>query len=81
MSQTVWRLLISSTRDEARQSLSCPQKIGSQDGDPCDTERVSCFRLIESVEEFEGSREIGLDWVLPYVFTRKPWALVVVVRG
>ena len=22
-----------------------------------------------------------MDWVLPYVFTRKPWALVVVVRG
>ena len=38
------------------------------------------FRLIESVEEDEGSREARFYWVFPYVFTRQPWALVVVVR-
>ena len=39
------------------------------------------FRLIESVEEDEGSREARFYWVFPYVFTRQPCALVVVLRG
>ena len=42
VSQTVWRLRIPSAREEARQSLRCPQKIGSQGGDPCDTVTWFC---------------------------------------
>ena len=40
--QTVWRLRIPSCREGAKQSLSCPQKIGSQSGDPCDTVALFC---------------------------------------
>ena len=79
VSQTVWGLRIPSCREGAKQSLSCPQKIGSQNGDPCDT--VAWFCYLESVGEFEGRRDIELFWVLPDVVTRRPWALVVVVRG
>ena len=42
VSQTVWRLRIPSCREGAKQSLSCPQKIGSQNGDPCDTVAWFC---------------------------------------
>ena len=31
-------------------------------------------------KEYEGSREARFKGVFPYVFTRQPWALVVVVR-
>ena len=40
--QTVWGLRIPSCREGAKQSLSCPQKIGSQNGDPCDTVAWFC---------------------------------------
>ena len=40
--QTVWGLRIPSCREGAKQSLSCPQKIGSQSGDPCDTVAWFC---------------------------------------
>ena len=40
--QTVWGPRIPSCREGAKQSLSCPQKIGSQNGDPCDTVAWFC---------------------------------------